>query len=131
MKYKPYPGAHTRLFQLKGCLYGQRTAPYIGWETLSEWMTDMGFTQSKNDPCMYHRPTDSIKSDTGRGMVNTGLQVEEVDLQEYGYVRSVTDPTLYKRYALTAASHVDDILTRGHRKSTAAFWAAVATRFAV
>ena len=29
VKYKPYPGAHTRVFLLRGCLYGQRTAPYI------------------------------------------------------------------------------------------------------
>ena len=58
------------------------------WETLTEWMQDIGFTQSKNDPCVYHRPTDRITSDTGRGMVHTGIQQEEVDLQEYGYVRS-------------------------------------------
>jgi hypothetical protein len=131
VKYKPYPGAHTRVFLLRGCLYGQRTAPYIWWETLTEWMQDIGFTQSKNDPCVYHRPTDRITSDTGRGMVHTGIQQEEVDLQEYGYVRSRKDPNMYVRYALTAASHVDDILTRGHRQATAAFWAAVGTRFAV
>ena len=65
-------------------------------------------------------------------MVHTGIQEEEADLQEYGYyVRSKKDPNMYVRYALTAASHVDDILTRGHRQATAAFWVAVETRFAV
>ena len=77
VKYKPYPGAHTRVFRLKGPLYGQRTAPYVWWDTLSEWMRDMGFIQSKNDPCMYHRPDDKILSDDGMGMVNTGKEVKK------------------------------------------------------
>ena len=46
----------------------------------------------KNDPYMYHRPEDEIRSDTGKGMVRTCNGDEEVDLQERGYVRSTTDP---------------------------------------
>ena len=55
MSYKAYPKAHTRVFRLKGPLYGQRDAPYRWWETLSEWLVEQGFIQSKNDPCLYHR----------------------------------------------------------------------------
>ena len=56
MSYKAFPGAHKRLFRLKGPLYGQRTAPYVWWETLTEWLVEEGFIQSKNDPCLYHKP---------------------------------------------------------------------------
>ena len=91
----------------------------------------MGFIQSKNDPCMYHRPEDEIRSDTGKGMVRTCNGDEEVDLHEHGYVRSTTDPGLYKRYPMTAASHVDDIITRGHRAVTESFWKDVKDKFAV
>ena len=129
--YKPYPGAHTRVFKLRGCLYGQRTAPYVWWETLSEWMTHMGFIQSKNDPCMYHRPVDVIYSDTGRGRVHTGIEHREENLEEYGYVKSRQDPRKYVRYPVTAASHVDDIITRGHRAATESFWKTVKEKFAV
>ena len=131
VKYKPYPGAHTRLFLLRGCLYGQRTAPYVWWETLSEWMVEQGFTQSKNDPCVYHRAYDTKVSPDGLGEVHTGIENERVRLTEWGYVESKTQPDLYIRHAVTAATHVDDIITRGHRRSTIAFWASVKNKFDV
>ena len=46
-------------------------------------------------------------------------------------MRSTTDPGLYKRYPITAASHVDDIITRGHRAVTETFWRDVKDKFAV
>ena len=78
-------------------IWSEDSTIYIWWETLTERMQEIGFTQSKNDPCVYHRPTDRIRSDTGRGMVHTGIQEEEADLQEYGYVRSKKDPNMYVR----------------------------------
>ena len=29
VKYKPYPGAYTRVFQLRGCLYGEGSTIYM------------------------------------------------------------------------------------------------------
>ena len=45
-------------------------------------MVEQGFVQSKNDPCLYHRPTDTVVSADGMGDVNTGIQVERVDLHQ-------------------------------------------------
>ena len=80
---------------------------------------------------MYHRPVDVIHSDTGKGMVHTGIEHKEVNLEEYGYVKSRQDPRKYVRYPVTAASHVDDIITRGHRAATESFWKTVKEKFAV
>ena len=94
-------------------------------------MRDMGFIQSKNDPCLYHRPDDTVESEDGMGEINIGTGICVVDLQQYGYCKSKVRPKTYIRRALTAATHVDDIITRGHRKATEAFWAAVKLRFEV
>ena len=49
-----FKGALTRVFQLKGPLYGQRTAGYKFWETLCEWFAKQGFVRSEHDLCMFY-----------------------------------------------------------------------------
>ena len=55
--------------------------------------------------------------------------MEKVNLTEWGYIRSKVKPDKYVRYAMIAATHLDDILARGHRKATEAFWASVKKKF--
>ena len=47
--YKPYKGAHMRVFQLLGPLYGQRDASYRWWESLSAWLETTGYKRSQHD----------------------------------------------------------------------------------
>ena len=54
--YKPYKGAHMRVFQLLGPLYGQRDASYRWWESLSAWLQAQGFIRSKHDQCLFVNP---------------------------------------------------------------------------
>ena len=51
--YRPYKGAHMRLFQLLGRLYGQRDASFRWWESLSAWLATQGFERSKHDQCVF------------------------------------------------------------------------------
>ena len=122
VSYKAHKGAHTRVFRLKGPLYGQRGAPYVWWETLTEWLIEQGFTQSKNDPCLYHKPAKLER-----------VQLEQIDkiqkLVAKGYMQSKRDPTLYYYPGLDVSTHVDDLITRGHRRATELFWVAVKERF--
>jgi hypothetical protein len=46
-------GAEEKYFQLLGPLYGQRSAGRRWFETLSAWLIKDGFTQGKNDPCLF------------------------------------------------------------------------------
>ena len=51
---RAYRGADKHTFQLKGPIYGQRSAPRAFYITLQQWLVgDMGYTQSENDPCVY------------------------------------------------------------------------------
>ena len=54
--YRPYKGAHMRVFQLLGPLYGQRDASYRWWESLSTWLLQQGFERSKHDQCLFVNP---------------------------------------------------------------------------
>ena len=58
---KAHKGAHKRLFQLTGPLYGQRDAGYRWWETLCEFLIEQGFQQSKNDLCMFSHPVTKMR----------------------------------------------------------------------
>ena len=59
--YKPYKGAHMRVFQLLGPLYGQRDASYRWWESLSAWLESTGYTRSKHDQCLFVNPTTHMR----------------------------------------------------------------------
>jgi hypothetical protein len=124
VSYRPYKGAHTRVFRLKGPLYGQRGAPYVWWETLSEFMVEQGFIQSKNDPCLYHKPAK---------LQRVELEQKDVaqELVAQGYIQSNKDSTMYYYPGMTVSTHVDDLITRGHRRATELFWVAVRDRFDV
>ncbi len=124
VSYKAFPGAHKRLFRLKGPLYGQRTAPYVWWETLTEWLVEEGFIQSKNDPCLYHKPASLER-------VEQGQQDRVQELMAQGYVQSRKEPSLYYYPGMDVSTHVDDLITRGHRRATEHFWASLQVRFDV
>ena len=59
MSLRAYRGADKHTFQLKGPIYGQRSAPRAFYTTLQQWLVgDMGYTQSENDQCVYwHKDT--------------------------------------------------------------------------
>ena len=48
-----------------------------------------------------------------------------------GFIPSKLDPLKYYRPQMSLATHVDDVITRGHSHTTAAFWAALQKRFDV
>ena len=57
VSYKPYAGAREYLFQLRGPVYGQRSAPRAWYSIVSEWLIDdMGYRQGKNEPCVFRHP---------------------------------------------------------------------------
>ena len=46
---------------LRGCLYGQRTAPKEWFVTLSTWLISQGFVKDPNDPCSFVNPITKVK----------------------------------------------------------------------
>ena len=48
-------------YRLRGCLYGQRTAPKEWFVTLSNWLFSQGFVQGQNDPCAFVHPITKLK----------------------------------------------------------------------
>ena len=41
------------VFKLLGPLYGQRSAPRAWYDTLTEWLEEVGYVRAKNDKCLY------------------------------------------------------------------------------
>ena len=58
---KAHKGAHKRVFELTGPLYGQRDAGYRWWDTLCEYLIEEGFKQSKNDLCLFYNPDTKVR----------------------------------------------------------------------
>ena len=87
-------------------------------------MVEQGFIQSKNDPCLYHKPAKLEK-------VQLGQEDKVQELVAEGYMQSKKDSTLYYYPGMTVSTHVDDLITRGHRGATELFWVAVKERFDV
>ena len=87
--FQPHKDGRRYYYRLKGCLYGQRSAPMAWYKTISEWLEGEGFVPGKNDPCVYVHPI-------------TGMRLAVV---------------------------VDDIICRGSRKDTEAFYNALEARF--
>ena len=59
VSYKPFPGAREYVFQLRGPVYGQRSAPRAWYTTVTQWLVDpegMGYEQGKNEPCLFVHP---------------------------------------------------------------------------
>ena len=61
-------GGH-HLFQLLGPIYGQRCASRAWYVTLSDWLLEVGFECSKNDPCLF------VNSETG---VQLAIHVDDI-----------------------------------------------------
>ena len=84
----------------------------------------MGFIQSKNDPCLYHKPAKLER-----------VQLAQMDkIQQIvakGYMQSKRDPALYYYPGMDVSTHVDDLITRGHMRATELFWVEVKERFDV
>ena len=61
VSYKPYKEAREYVFQLRGPIYGQRSAPRAWYRTISEWMVDcQGFDQGKDEPCVFRHPETGV-----------------------------------------------------------------------
>jgi hypothetical protein len=54
--YQATQGGPRVYYRLRGCLYGQRTASMEWHRTLVQWLASEGFTQGKNDPCVFTHP---------------------------------------------------------------------------
>ena len=121
--YKAHKHAKLRVFQLLGPLYGQRDASHRWWETLSEWLQEIGFKRSENDKCAFYHPHPDKLIDMQHQKGNI------VDALLY----SATPPTARTHHTsgFRLACHVDDIITRGHIKHTKAFWALVSSKFSL
>jgi len=68
VSYRPHPGYPDRIYELTGPLYGSDDAPMRFFNTVAPWLIEMGFTQGKNDPCMF------TNHNTG---VQVGLHVDD------------------------------------------------------
>ena len=74
-------------------------------QRLSEFMVEQGFIQSKNDPCLYHKPAK---------LQRVELEQKDVaqELVAQGYIQSNKDSTMYYYPGMTVSTHVDDLITR-------------------
>lgn len=81
-------------YRLRGCLYGQRTAPKEWFVTLSTWLKSQGFVQGLNDPCSFVHPITKLKlASVVDDMICRGSA--EASASFYSALRSkfeVTDP---------------------------------------
>ena len=55
VKYRSHKRAEWEYYQLRGPIYGQRAASKRWYDTLSAWMVEEGFTQGKNEPCVFRK----------------------------------------------------------------------------
>jgi hypothetical protein len=53
VSYTAYKGSVEHILRLHGCLYGQKCASKQWYCTLATWLCDSGFTQAKNEPCLF------------------------------------------------------------------------------
>ena len=58
--YQATKGGPRVYYRLRGCLYGQRTASMEWHRTLVQWLVSEGFTQGKNDPCVFTHPVTQL-----------------------------------------------------------------------
>ena len=124
--YKAHKHAKLRIFQLLGPLYGQRDASHRWWETLSEWLQEIGFQRSENDKCAFYHPDPDKLIALSKQQGNVVL-----DLM-HSLTKSLTQQSSTPHTSgFRLACHVDDIITRGHIAHTRAFWTLVKAKFAL
>jgi hypothetical protein len=68
VSFCPHPGYPEEIFKLTGPLYGSDDAPMRFFNTVAPWLISIGFTQAKNDPCLF------TNLETG---VQLGLHVDD------------------------------------------------------
>ena len=51
--YKPHRYAAPRYYQLKGSIYGQRSASRQWFDTLAGWLEEKGYKQQEDEPCAF------------------------------------------------------------------------------
>ena len=57
MSHRPYARAREYVFQLRGPVYGQRSASRAWYSTVTQWLVqEMGYKQGKNEPCLFIHP---------------------------------------------------------------------------
>ena len=61
VSYRPHPGYPEKIYELTGPLYGSDDAPMRFFNTVAQWLIAMGFTQGKNDPCMFMHETTGVQ----------------------------------------------------------------------
>ena len=61
VSYRPHPGYPEKIYELTGPLYGSDDAPMRFFNTVAPWLIAMGFTQAKNDPCMFTNETTGVQ----------------------------------------------------------------------
>ena len=61
VSYRPHPGYPEKIYELTGPLYGSDDAPMRFFNTVAPWLIAMGFTQGKNDPCMFTNETTGVQ----------------------------------------------------------------------
>ncbi len=89
--FKMYKGGPTRVWRLKGPLYGSRDSPKLWYESIRKFMLNLGFTQGFNEPCVFvHPATRLIVVLFVDGVITRGLPDDTADFFE----------TLNKTYAL-------------------------------
>jgi len=53
VSFCPHPGYPEEIYKLTGPLYGSDDAPMRFFNTVAPWLISIGFTQAKNDPCLF------------------------------------------------------------------------------
>ena len=56
VSYRLYAGAREVVCQLRGPVYGQRSAPREWYKTMTAWTIHMGYKQGRNEPCLFVHP---------------------------------------------------------------------------
>ena len=57
VSYTPYAGAREYVFQLRGPVYGRRSAPRAWYNIVTQWLVqEMGYKQGKNESCLFVHP---------------------------------------------------------------------------
>ena len=117
---RSHPGSPVHVFELRGPIYGQRSAPRAWNKTLTKWLTD--------PECSV----DGGGGDTDGGDVAaTDGEIEWSEGRGMGYVQARNDPCLFT-HPITGHQlviWVDDILCRGTVADSVDFYNRLGSRF--
>jgi hypothetical protein len=116
---------HTHFIQLKRNLYGCKQAARNWFQHLNQGILAEGFTQSKNDPCLYLRHDcilviytddclifardDSTIDSIIKNLSNTFLLEDQGNMHDYLGIRITTDPSS-KTISMTQTGLIESII---------------------